>query len=204
MKRLRSRINPKKVRYYMCGEYGENTHRPHYHSLLFGYEFPDTEFICNSKSGLPLYGSVLADELWKQGSVWIGECTFESAAYCARYIMKKINGDPAEDHYKSLDWRTGELHTIIPEYTCMSRNKGIGTGWMEKFKTDVYPEDEVVIKGKLMQPPRFYDSFLDDEELEKIKTRRKSRAAARAHDNTPERLAVKEKVAQAKLTKRGL
>ena len=37
LKRLRKRIDPVKIRYFLCGEYGEgSTSRPHYHLILFG------------------------------------------------------------------------------------------------------------------------------------------------------------------------
>jgi hypothetical protein len=181
----------------MCGEYGETNSRPHYHSLLFGYEFPDKQYY--TTSGIdPIYTSELADKIWSHGHVFIGDVTFESAAYVARYILKKVNGEQAEDHYQALDPRTGELHQIIPEYTNMSRNKGIGTGWLEKYKDDVYPEDEVIIRGRKMQPPAFYDSMLNKTELQKIKRNRKSRAEIFEHDNTPERLLVKEAVTTAR------
>ena len=42
MKRLRKSHNG--VRFYMCGEYGEDFSRPHYHALLFNCFFPDRSF----------------------------------------------------------------------------------------------------------------------------------------------------------------
>lgn len=153
MKRLRKSIYPKKVRFFHCGEYGEKFGRPHYHAILFGHNFHDRKHFKNSTSdGSPLFSSEELDNLWDQGHCLIGEVTFESAAYVARYVTKKVTGDRAEDHYQG---RT-------PEYVTMSRRPGIGRGWLEKYSGDVYPSDEVVVRGNVCKPPRFYDKYLQD------------------------------------------
>lgn len=146
-----------------------------------------------------LYISEQLQELWPNGFSTVGDVTFESAAYVARYITKKITGKAAEDHY---DGR-------LPEFITMSRREGIGTSWFDKYKSDVYPSDEVVLRGKIMRAPRYYDKKyeVDNEaDLIKIKEKRKLKALAVADDNTPARLKVKEscKKAQFQLLKRGL
>ena len=148
------------MKFYHCGEYGEKNRRPHYHACLFGIDFED-KTLFKQKRGNDLYISDHLQELWPFGFSTIGEVTFESAAYCARYIMKKITGDGAEEHYQWIDTETGEVHQLKPEYTTMSRNGGIGKEWMEKFKSDVYPTDEIIIRGRRMKPPRFYDSMYE-------------------------------------------
>ena len=202
LKRLRKKISPDKLRYYMCGEYGGETHRPHYHSLLFGFEPQDKVFV-KDNGGNKLYQSAFLTETWGHGHVWIGDVTFESAAYVARYVVKKQYGPEAEKHYESLDPYTGEVCKIIPEYTQMSRRPGIGKGWLEKYHDEVYPEDEVVINGRLVQPPRYYDAQLDEETLAKIKRIRKKKARKYQEDQTAARLEVREKVALGRVTKRG-
>lgn len=149
MKRLRKSIEPKKVRYYHCGEYGENLGRPHYHALLFGYDPSDKRFF-SSKGNNSIYTSDSLSKLWPYGYSVVGNISFESAAYVARYVMKKVTGDRAKEHY------TGR----VPEYTTMSRRPGIGKRWYEKFKTDVYPHDRIVVRGHATRPPRFYDNLL--------------------------------------------
>lgn len=129
----------------------------------------------------------------------MGNVTFESAAYVARYITKKITGDLAEKHYQGRE----------PEYTTMSRCPGIGKKWFNEFNSDVFPSDEIVLRGKIMRPPRFYDKQLEASDpvlYEKIKLDRKAQALQNAADNTDARLKVKEtcKLAQFKLLKRGL
>lgn len=200
MKRLRKKFRPRKVRYLHCGEYGENTHRPHYHALLFGLGFPDEEVLSRADGRL-LRSSVILEKLWGQGFCTIGDVTFESAAYVARYALKKVTGPAAKEHYKTLNPETGEITEIEPEYITMSRRPGIGAEWYSKFKADVYPEDELVTNGHPQKPPRFYDTLLEKEEpetLEAIKRRRIAEADKWSKDQTPERLEVREKVTQAR------
>lgn len=131
-------------RYFHCGEYGDLNHRPHYHALLFNFDFPDKVLFKKTDTG-NIYESKILQETWQYGFCTIGSLTFESAAYCARYTLKKISGPLADDHYGG---RT-------PEYTTMSRRPGIGRGWYEKYKSDTYPSDSVAVRGKLMKPPMY-------------------------------------------------
>lgn len=99
MKRLRRKFG-EGVRFYMCGEYGENLGRPHFHACLFGVDFADKKLWRKSPSGAFLYRSATLEQLWPFGYSSIGDVTFETAAYVARYIMKKITGEAAELHYR--------------------------------------------------------------------------------------------------------
>lgn len=201
MKRLRYQQAPKIIRFYHCGEYGEKNKRPHYHTLLFNHDFSD-KIPYSETQGTPLFISENLTQLWGKGFCTIGEVTFDSAAYVARYIMKKITGNKAKEHYKSLDTETGEIHNIVPEYTTMSRRPGIGTGWYDKFKPDVYPDDFIIINGKKMRPPRFYDDLYkkgEPDNFEITKHERLERAKDQEDDNTYDRLVVREKVTKARL-----
>src|SRR6185295_14361242 len=109
MKYLRKAIYPRKVRFFHCGEYGKESvdadtgeyfpARPHYHACLFGYDFEDKVEVGKSKTGTPLYTSKFLEKLWTKGISKIGVLDFESAAYVARYITKKVTGDGASEHY---------------------------------------------------------------------------------------------------------
>ena len=203
MKRLRKHISPRKVRFFHCGEYGEKYARPHYHACLFGYDFPDKELL-RIDNGHRLYISDTLNQLWPFGFSTIGSVTFESAAYVARYIMKKITGDSAEDHYTWIDTETGELHKRAPEYTTMSRRPGIGRDWIEKYKSDVYPKDFVTVNGRAVNPPKFYDRYLLEHDpflYDEIKEKRVEKGLTYQDNNTPDRLAVREKVKLRQLEK---
>lgn len=192
----------------MCGEYGEKFQRPHYHAIIFNHSFEDRKFY-KLVNDIPLYTSQILEDLWEQGFCTVGECTFQSAAYVARYIMKKITGEKAEQHYEKIDEITGEVIQILPEYTTMSRGGkyedgqgGIGRSWYEKYKSEVFPSDYIIIKGQKMRPPTFYQAIfqIDDEKgYDELIHTRKKQAARHKKDNTLERLAVRETVNKAKL-----
>ncbi|QXP08327.1 MAG: replication initiator protein [Arizlama microvirus] len=190
MKRLRFRFGSG-IRFFHCGEYGEQFARPHYHACIFNYDFADKQ-IWKDARDVKLYTSETLNDLWEhKGYCTVGDVTFESAAYVARYITKKITGDRAEAHY-------GNRH---PEYTTMSRRPGLGKGWYERFTSDVFPCDNVVLRGKVMRPPKFYDRQFElayPEDFATLKRIRKCNAEIMAQKEPESRLAVKEELQQLK------
>lgn len=200
MKRLRFKYG-EGIRFFHCGEYGELNGRPHYHACLFNFDFPDKKLWKISNNNR-LYVSKSLDELWGFGFCTIGDVTFESAAYVARYIMKKITGDAAEQHYEYIDQTTGEIFQRKPEYTTMSRRPGIGKGFFDQFSTDIFPHDYVVINGKKIRPPKYYDGLLEftrPYEFDLVKDHREVTAQFHIDNNTKDRLNVREQVQIAKL-----
>lgn len=201
MKRLRKRFGP--TRFYMCGEYGETTWRPHFHACLFGLFFADRVPFKQSGSVSQLYVSKVLQELWPFGHSSIGDVTFESAAYCARYVMKKVNGDRALEHYTRVNGLTGEVHVLTPEFAHMSLKPGIGGTWFAKFKSDVFGDtkDGVVIHGRKFKPPRYYDKLLEricEDSSEWVKYMRYLKPLQEA-DQTEARLRDREAVSRAKV-----
>ncbi|AXL14739.1 replication initiator protein [Microviridae sp.] len=178
-----------RFRYYQCGEYGETTGRPHHHVCLFGKDFAhDREPFKTTKDGHPLFTSRTLSRLWPLGHAYIGQLTFASAAYVARYCTKKVNGSQAAEHYGDR----------VPEYSTMSRRPGIGADWINRFQTDVYPSDQVIVNGRATKPPKFYDQQLEKNNKtlhEIIKSQRKAKAEQNP-DNTPDRLATREEVSE--------
>lgn len=200
-KRVRKRIGP--FRFFHCGEYGERSGRPHYHACVFGIDFPDKVYFKGDGPNR-LYRSDVLDSLWKLGFVVIGSLTFESAAYVARYILKKVTGDAAEQHYSRVHVDTGEVYSISPEYVTMSRRPGIGREWFQRYGDEVFPADEVISRGFAVRPPRYYDSLLEDAEpsvFDLVKRKRISDLREHAEDLTPERLRVREKCAKARVSR---
>ena len=161
MKRLRKRIGGN-VRFYCGGEYGENTIRPHYHACLFGYDFPDKVYYKKTSSGEKIYTSKLLESLWPFGLSSVGDVTFESAAYIARYCVQKVTGQAATSHYRVIT-DDGEIIDRVPEFNKMSLKPGIGSRWLEKYRSDVYPRDYVVINGVKTKPPKYYDVLFERE-----------------------------------------
>lgn len=229
MKRLRKHYNNRKIRFFHCGEYGkvyapedtsrvnplphpvmgarEALGRPHYHAILFGLDFEDKEFF-KIRDGNRLYTSKILRKLWTHGHVTTGAVTRQSAAYVARYVMKKINGDIAEPYYQRLG-EDGELFPVQPEYTTMSRRPGIGDTWYKKYKKDLFPYDECIVEGKKVPVPSYYLKKLKEEQPhthEVIRKKRLKKALKSKADNTPERLKAKEECTKARVykLKRGL
>lgn len=199
MKRLRKLTHPKPVRFFMAGEYGDTLGRPHFHALIFGHNFNDKTLIRSKPVALYKSGSLSA--LWPYGFASVGEVTFESAAYVARYNLKKITGEAAAEHYQRTDPDTGEIIRLVPEFTRMSLKPGIAGSWFDQFNKEVYPFDEVIVRGNPVKPPKYYDRLLeriDPDLLDQIKIQREADAELRSHDNTPARLAVKKICAQAR------
>lgn len=200
------RRSGKGIKYYACGEYGDRTHRPHYHIAVFGEDFSDDRQPWkHSESGNQLWRSSRLARLWPHGDADIGELTFESAAYIARYIMKKITGTKAIEHYKRWD-KEGNEYWLQPEFNVMSRGgrtgRGIAAEWFDQYKNDVYPHDQVISRGHPARPPRYYDKLLEKIDpylLADIKQRREAGAMIALADNTPARLEARETVALAKL-----
>jgi hypothetical protein len=194
-KRLRKYYGNYSFRYLACGEYGENLGRRHYHAIIFGIDFKDKEIIhqaryksyknrfTKSTGDNTLYKSEILGKLWKEGFHTIGDVTFESCGYVARYCMKKITGPQAAWHYNGRK----------PEFALMS--KGLGKDWYKKYKTDLYPKDFVTCRGIKMQPPKYYDRLLEKEDpklFNEIKMERRKHVSDISADERVRRGKVKE------------
>lgn len=156
IRNLRKRHPERKFSFFGCGEYGERTQRPHYHALLFGFDFLDRHSSVDVGRG-DVWGSETLGILWGNGRTEIGSVTMASASYVAGYITKKIK--PRD--YNRANPITGEL--LCPEFARMSLRPAIGRRWIEKYWSDVYPRDFVVVDGRQCKPPRYYDKFMDQQ-----------------------------------------
>lgn len=202
LKRFRKKHGGK-IRYFLCGEYGDSTARPHYHAIIYGCDWSDKRKHSKNKQGNQLWVSDTLDSLWGLGHCYIGDVTQESCSYVARYIMKKVTGDRAEQHYARIHPETGESFQLQPEYIAMSLKPGIGQAHYDQYKNDFYPSDYAVVNAKKVPVPRYYDRLLQQENpdlLETIKTERVTRAKTKKHENTPERLAARKAVLESKLS----
>jgi len=237
LKRLRKQYG-EGIRYYYCGEYGETCFycnlnekncqckvylpwrgRPHYHMCIFNHDFDD-KTLFKQINGLMHYNSPSLDALWSDpatglnmGYSTISDLTVDSAGYTARYCLKKITGEQANQpdpatglkYYQRLS-PDGEIFDLIPEYTNMSRGSkklntgGVGRGWLDKYSKEVLDNDSVYFKNFSTKPPRFYDDKLYDIDpytVEENKTIRLDKAKL-SPDTTPYRLSVREYIAATK------
>jgi len=205
LKKLRKYLSARdeRVRFYQCGEYGDEKGRPHHHMAVFTnaiaskkglartegerafHLFEDEEEISSGKN--KIYKSVTLGKLWGKGFVSIGDLTYDSASYIAQYVTKKITGKKAEKHYNGR----------LPEYSTMSRRPGIGKTWWDKYKDDVEKIDGIIFKGNKLKPPRYYDNEAEKINPQELKTRKEKRLLE-AKQFTSVQLKAKEIVAKQK------
>ncbi|AXL15326.1 replication initiator protein [Microviridae sp.] len=204
IKRVRKHF-PQRIRYFHCGEYGEETWRPHYHACLFNVGFDDV-LVYKQDEGLTTYSSPTLERLWPYGFSTIGELNYETAAYTARYCLKKITGHQAQTHYLRCD-DYGVAYWLQPEYVTMSLKPGIGRNFYEKFKDDIFPSDETPIPGRgvVQKVPRYYETILANENPrmhELVKEIRQKFIEEHGEDYSPERLMDRYKVHRSKTNRR--
>lgn len=200
MKRLRSGLDAP-IRFFGCGEYGTKTVRPHYHAIIFGEDFARDRYAWSSnKYGDVLYRSPFLEATWGLGWVWIGAVTHRSAGYVAQYALKKAQSYRNGEDFLRLDPATGEVHEVEREFLLMSRRPGIGRGWWDKYASDAFPSDFLVIEGRKVPVPAYYRNLLNESSdglipasLD-IDRKRRAKAAARSADNTTERRLTKDEL----------
>jgi len=202
---LRKANAPKKIRYFYCGEYGDENQRPHYHMCLFNHSFDDQE-LWKDDEGLYTYTSGELQKHWPYGFTTVAELNVHTAAYTAGYALKKITGKRAEEHYLRCD-EHGEAYWLLPEYIRMSTGRGkpsgLGAKFYEKFHTDIFPSDTSPVPGygESQLVPRYYTNILaehDPKMLKGVKLLRQEFIKNHAADFTPERLRDKYICAKAK------
>ena len=160
------------IRFFASGEYGDKSLRPHYHVILFNCAIPDLKPY-GSRHGQRYFVSDILNQIWKRGMVIIGDVSFDSCAYVARYVMKKRKGKDSSSWYTERG--------ITPEFVRMSRRNGIGRDYFDENKADIYSHDEIFItdgKKRVMRfkPSRYYDYLYDleaPEDLARIKEQRR-------------------------------
>lgn len=197
MKRLRKAFGGREVRFYMCGEYGPQNGRPHYHACLFNVDFDDRVPCGKSKAGQIMYSSPLLAKLWPHGFSTVQPLVRETASYCARYIMKKSLGVEAGSAYEVVT-EDGEVIRKRPDYAAMSLRPGIGARWFARYSRDVFPHDICVSNGSQRRVPRYYDKLLKRSDkavlMDAVEFERIKRAKLSSADNTDERRQVREAV----------
>jgi len=143
-KRLRK--SGARFRYFACGEYGDIGNRPHYHAIIFGYDFDDKTYD-SSQGNSHYYHSRSLDSIWGHGRCIIGDATFESASYVARYVMKKQLGESSGVYAEK---------GITPEFVVMSRRPGIGAEYYDRYESDMFPRDRIHTRNHEATPPQYY------------------------------------------------
>lgn len=204
MKRVRKRAA---ARFFMCGEYGPNTGRPHYHACLFGLDFRDRVLKGTSKSGMSFYESAVLSSLWPHGFATVQDFSRETAGYTARYIMSKVLGDDEKaeserrERYEYVD-SDGVVCMRRPEYTAMSLRPGIGADWFRRYGGDIFPGDFAILEGSKRVVPKYYTRLFRRSKsvvMDEIDFAREQARVKAIPDNSSERREVREKVHKARI-----
>lgn len=223
MRRLRRARKKDRIRFYVGGEYGSEKSRPHWHAILFGLSLPDRKTLAsnldrrvrtvfdfdrnggmesNRRSPIDViyWLSPELERIWSHGFVLVGNLTFESAAYTARYVVDKVNGDRQREVYRRVD-ADGVVSDGVPEMSRMSLKPGIGAGWLEKYGEQALALDRVVIRGAECNVPKYYlRKWKDQARVEEIKYTRLLQMQSVPDNMDWRRLPVKEKVAKARIS----
>lgn len=166
IKRLRKAIKEKydkEIRIMACGEYGAKHKRPHYHMIIYGFNFPEkTVWKYNKIRGKDViyYRSQFLEDIWRPayssdgyGFSVIGLVNFETSAYVARYVTKKLFGRAAEQVYKDKE----------PEFLTTSRNPGLGYNYLLKYYKDIFNHNYITLPNGFKAPiPRYYSTKLEE------------------------------------------
>ena len=206
MKRVRKRFGSG-IKFMASGEYGDDFGRPHYHVLLFGVFFPDQKYLRTTGSGNKLYRSAILDQLWPFGYCSVGSLTFESAAYVARYVLKKQVGKLLTHGSFSmscaeLDYQRGVIIPRRSEFATMSN--GLGKAWFDRYYREWYYSDSCIHDGRELSIPRYYDrqyEVIDPDAFEQVKIARRRRARVHKSNTTDRRLRVRETTQDARLNR---
>ena len=192
------------IRFYYSGEYGETYGRPHYHSIIFGFDFPDKQFYKRNSRDEPIFVSEFCRELWPFGRNGIGDVTFESCAYVAGYVTDKItvgHDDRSRAKFEAKYGRydsEGRFFTVLPEFSGMSRRPGIGKPWFDRYAAETYRDDGVVVSGKFVRPPRYFDNLFDEIDSERLSMLKKERRRS-ARGLTSRQSFAREKIVKARI-----
>ena len=201
MKRLRWRLEPRKIRFYHCGEYGPETFRPHYHAILFGVDFHEDRVLWRETKKGPIWRSPLLERVWDLGHSEIGPVTGKSAAYVARYVVEKV--DRRQNWHSVVDDATGEVIELESEYATMSRRPGIGHDWLGRYSGETYRDDSVVVDGREQRPPKYYDRKMEEIDSDLMARVRAERQRGRnVGEESPERMYVREQCTKARMALR--
>ena len=164
LKNLRIRLWRKykrKVRFFITGEYGKHGKgvHPHWHILLFGFDFNDTKEMVrwnNQAPELSLFTSPLLSELWPWGYHSFGSVTPASAAYCAGYIQKKLTGKKRDVYETMVNPLTGEIQAVAPEFSRCSLRPGIGFDYFDEYGMADLESGFTVFNGRKAPIPKAY------------------------------------------------
>ena len=162
IKRLRRRIEPVKIRYFACGEYGKKGKRPHYHIIIFGWCPDDLIYFFTDKKGTDIYLSDFLASLWSYGFISCAFVGVGTSKYVSKY-MQKLNDIP---------------DNVVKPFTIMSLKPGIGTDYFNEHKDACLLTDKIYYNGNYRKLPRYYLKLAERQgyDLTELKSNRVKKA----------------------------
>lgn len=193
-KRVRKSLGS--FRYLMCGEYGPQTHRPHYHALLFGLPLPDATRY-GLRRGHSVFKSNRLSDAWGLGLIELGSVSPSSARYCAGYVLKDTR-TPSR-----VIEETGELVSLPAPYGRMSLRPGLGDAWIRRYYPEVFAHGACYSADKRFRIPDYFKHVLDgiDPVAYESLQEKAVEQAGQLPQNTRDRLAVREHLAHRSLAR---
>ena len=172
-KRLRKEFSNDRIRFYLCGEYGPTTDRPHYHAIYFGLHVDDLVPFGRSETGQQYYISDRVQKVWNLGFVSVEPANEFTFKYVANYVTKKL-GAKSNDYYLS--------NHIEPPFSLCSRKPGIGYQYLSEHRDELLDSDRVIIgtdsSSYQFAPPRYFYQKLEEEGVDISDLRRRHRSSA--------------------------
>lgn len=142
------------TKYFLVGEYGSKTARPHYHLILW-MPRPSDELVYSTSGEYPLYFSELLRRDWGLGTAYYGEVTAASAQYVAGYTLKKLF---TQDAYPN----------VIPPFLRASQNLGLNGLTQEEIDND----QVTISPGYRLPLPRYVVERLPEFRISALKDAR--------------------------------
>lgn len=167
MKRLRDRFTGVRISYYLAGEYGPSTLRPHYHAILFGLTVDDLadrnlDSFGKNELGQCYFKSDVLKEIWQNGNVLISDVSWKTCAYVSRYVTKKLYGAWSIDY---------AVRNVEPEFSLMSKNPAIGLTYLRDHPECLdlqYLNISTEEGGRKIPLPKYFIRKLDSPGTEKF------------------------------------
>lgn len=156
IKRLRKHFKNDKLRYFACGEYGSLHGRPHFHIIVFNLHLDDLFFHSIDKKGIKIYRSPTLEKLWTKGFSSVGDLSFDSALYCAKYMQKSLDKDDNR----------------VKPFTIMSLKPGIGAN---AINAKMLLTDKIYFNGKHIPIPRYFLKVFENRDGYDLSELRKKR-----------------------------
>lgn len=159
---VKERRSERRFKFFACGEYGGRFDRPHYHVMLFGFDFRD-KVTTTKRNEYQQFESESLDKRWGKGFAEIGTPSVDGYGYLAKYVTKRDRALEAELTAFGFE----------PEFLIMSRGgrmgKGLAYDWWKQYGDEVLEHDSCIMKGREVSVPAYYDALNEVSEPEKVK-----------------------------------